>query len=94
MHTSGGVQEDLLFTNLSDLASVDHVAHELSSTSIAFSTVLSVFDLASQGGQLPHISSHLLLSLGFHQLLFFYLTLGPSSLAADLEHISPDALGH
>ena len=78
LHSSNGVQDDLLLSNLLDLASVDHVAHQLGSTCIVVSSTLSFLDSVSEDGQLLHISYHLHFPRFFHLLFFFDLVLGPS----------------
>ena len=93
LYSSDGVQDDLLLTDLLDLASVDHMAHQLGSTFIVISSLLSILDSVSEDGQLLHISSHLNFPCFFHLLLFFDLVLGPSSFGAHLEHTGAHSLG-
>ena len=94
LHSIDSVQDDLLLTNLPDLASIDHVAHQLGCPRVVASSLLSVFDFASQGGQLSHICFHLHSPVFHHVLLFLDLVLGLSSFAAHLEYAIPHALGH
>ena len=94
LHSSNGIQNDLLFTNLSDLASIDHVAHQLGCSCIICSSVLCILNLAPQICQFLHISSHLLFPLGLHLLFFLNFILGPSPFWPNFKHICPNALGH
>ena len=93
---------------LDDLPGVDHLAHEVCSSSVVVGCLLGLLhkslgflsssfcflDSASEVGQLCQLSFDLFLPGDLFLLLLFYLVLGPSSLAADLEHVSPDALRH
>ena len=93
LHSAEGVQDDLLLANLLDLAGVNHVAHQLGSACIVVSSVLSLLDSVSEGGQLLHVSYHLHLPRLLHLLLLFDLVLGPSTFGAHLEHARAHALG-
>ena len=93
LHSTEGVQNDLLLAYLLDLPGVDHVAHQLGSACIVVSSVLSLLDSVSEGGQLLHVSYHLHLPRLLHLLLFFDLVLGPSTFGAHLEHAGAHALG-
>ena len=92
LHSSNGVQDDLLLSNLFDLTSIYHMAHQLGCTSIVGRQVLSVLNSASQISQLLHISCHLILPLSLHLLLIFNLILGSSPFRAHLEHIRSNTL--
>ena len=93
LHSSHSIQDDLLLADLPDLTSVDHVAHQLSSSCIVVSSILSVLDSVSEGGQLLHISCHLYFPCFFHLLLFVDLVLGSSPFGAHLEHAGAHSLG-
>ena len=92
LDSSWGVHIDLVFPSCFNEASVSHVVHQLGSTFIVESTVLSCLDSGSQVCQLLQVCLELLLLQNLFLLLLFYLVFGPSSLAAHLEHVRPDAL--
>ena len=78
--SSWSVHVDLVLSSWFNEASVSHVVHQLGSTFIVESTVLSCLDSRSQVCQLLHICLELLLLQHLLLLLVFYLVLGPSSL--------------
>ena len=92
LHSIDSVQDDLLLTDLPDLASIDHVAHQLGYPCVVASSLLSVFDFASQGSQLSHICFHLHSPVFHHVLLLLNLILCPSSLASNFEHAGTHSL--
>jgi hypothetical protein len=80
LDSSWGVHINLVFPSCFNEASVSHVVHQLGSTFIVESTVLSCLDSRSQVCQLLHICLEFLLLQHLILLLIFYLVLGPSSL--------------
>jgi len=102
------LEHDTPLRILDDLPGVDHLAHEIGGSSVVVGCLLGLLhkglgflsssfcflDSASEVGQLCQLSFDLFLPGDLFLLLLFYLVLGPSPLAADLEHVSPDALRH
>ena len=75
----------MIVSILVQVASHDHLAHELSCGFVAVSLLFSLLDPASKIGQLPHVCLQLLLLDGLFLLLFIDLALGSSSLGTYLE---------
>ena len=94
MDSSCSVHKNFLFSNLLNCTSIDHVTHQLGCTGIIGSPLFGILNLTPQIGQLLHISSHLLLSHFLHFLFLVNLSFCPSSLRADLEHISSNSFRH
>ena len=78
--SSRGVHVDLVLSSWFYEASVSHVVHQLGSTFIIESTVLSCLDSRSKLCQLLQVCLELLLLQHLLLLLVFYLVLGSSSL--------------
>ena len=94
LHTLSSVEDNFILCVLSDMACVDHLAHELCSDLVVVGSLLSLLHSSPEVGQLFHcfLLSHLLQN----DILFVLGDLGlrASALGAHLQHVGALALGH
>ena len=79
------IEYHLVLSILVQVTSLNHLAHELSSSLVALGRLFGLLDSAPEVRQFPHVALDLLLFGGVLFLFFLNLGLGTSSLASDLE---------